>query len=205
MHICAYILPINVSFLQKNGGGRGRRHFYARFMQLYIPLLHLPCSPRGACGARVSCSACRPSGTCDPCSARRTRRAGIPCRAGNSRCAGCSRSACGARNGVCIYYFIYKYCFARMAARAAIVVKAHNFTLAPHGDMPAQQCFTAIICPRRPAACRRNKPRFTQITMPPSLFAPRVNIYADGDRQGNHQHADHGDYCISVCRHALGV
>ena len=92
-----------------------------------------------------------------------------------------------------------------MAARAAIVVKAHNFTLAPHGDMPAQQCFTAIICPRRSAACRQNKPRFAQITMPPSLFAPRVNIYADGDRQGNHQHAYHGDYCISVCRHALGV
>ena len=182
-----------LAFCTKNGGGRGRRHFYARFMQLYIPLLHLPCSPRGACGACVSrrtrCSCC----------------AGRPRRADSARRAGNSRSACGARNMVCIYYFIYKYCSARMAARAAIVVKAHNFTLAPHGDMPAQQCFTAIICPRRSAACRQNKPRFAQITMPPSLFAPRVNIYADGDRQGNHQHAYHGDYCISVCRHALGV
>ena len=146
MHICAYILPINVSFLQKNGGGRGRRHFYARFMQLYIPLLHLPCSPRGACvSRRTRCSCC----------------AGRPRRADSARRAGNSRSACGARNMVCIYYFIYKYCSARMAARAAIVVKAHNFTLAPHGDMPAQQCFTAIICPRRPAACRQNNSNAT--------------------------------------------
>ena len=136
-------------------------------MQLYIPLLHLPRSPRGACGACISRRAHCPGGTCDPCSTRRPCRAGIPCRAdsarraGNSRCAGCSRSACRARNGVCIYYFIYKYCFARMTARAAIVVKAHNFTLAPHGDMPAQQCFTAIICPRRPAACRQNNSNAT--------------------------------------------